>query len=193
GRSSLKRGETAVIPTDRFSMRGLLEVLVEFIHGLAESVVGEKGRDFVPLFSAIFFFILVNNLLGSIPGISPATENFNTTFALGIMTFLFYNYQGFKENGWHYLKHFMGPIIWIAPLMLVIEIFSHMIRPLTLGLRLANVIRGDHLVLGIFLDLVPLLVPVAFYLLGLFVSVVQALVFTLLSMVYVSMAIAHDH
>lgn len=192
-RSGLGQGERAVIPADRFSPRAIFELIVEFIHGLAESVIGEQGRHYVPLFSAIFFFILINNLLGVIPGVSPATENFNTTFALGIMIFIYYNYLGFKENGWHYLKHFMGPLIWVAPLMFVIEVISHMIRPLTLGLRLANVMRGDHLVLGIFLDLVPVLVPVVFYVLGIFVSFVQALVFTLLSMVYVSMSIAHDH
>lgn len=101
--------------------------------------------------------------------------------------------MGIKENGWGYLKHFMGPIILLAPLMLVIEVISHVVRPISLGLRLANVMKGDHTVLGIFLDLVPLFLPILFYILGIFVCFVQAFVFTLLSMVYVSMAIAHDH
>lgn len=192
-KSSLGKGEQAVLPAPKFSLRGLFELLTEFIHGLTEMVVGHHGLSYVPLFTAIFFFVLINNLMGIIPGIAPATENFNTTLAMGLIIFLFYNYQGLKENGWSYLKHFMGPMLWLAPLMVVIELISHLVRPVSLGLRLANVMKGDHTVLGIFLDLVPILVPIPFYVLGIFVCFVQAFVFTLLSMVYVSMAIAHDH
>jgi F-type H+-transporting ATPase subunit a len=124
---------------------------------------------------------------------TPATENLNTTLGMGLIIFLYYNYMGLKENGLSYLKHFMGPILWLAPLMVVIELISHLVRPVSLGLRLANVMKGDHTVLGIFLDLVPVLLPIPFYILGIFVCFVQAFVFTLLSMVYVSMSIDHDH
>lgn len=193
GRSSLGSTKEAGQPASRFSIKGLLELLVEFIQGLSDMVIGEHGRSYVPLFSSIFFFILLNNLVGVIPGMTPATENLNTTLGMGLIIFLYYNYMGIKENGWGYLKHFMGPIILLAPLMLVIEVISHVVRPISLGLRLANVMKGDHTVLGIFLDLVPLFLPILFYILGIFVCFVQAFVFTLLSMVYVSMAIAHDH
>jgi len=192
-KSQLGQGEEAIAPAKRFSARALLELLIEFIQSLSDMVIGEQGRSYIPLFASIFFFVLINNLIGVIPGITPATENLNTTLAMGLIIFLFYNYQGLKENGVGYLKHFMGPILLLAPLMIVIELISHLVRPISLGLRLANVMRGDHTVLGIFLDLVPVLLPIPFYILGIFVCFVQAFVFTLLSMVYVSLAIAHDH
>ena len=157
-------------------------------------VIGEHGKHYVPFFTAVFFFILTNNLVGMIPGMTPATENINTTFGFGLLIFAFYNFQGIKENGIvNYMKHFMGPVIFLAPLMFVIELVSHMVRPFSLGLRLANVMMGDHTVLSVFLDLVPIGVPIPFYMMGLFVCFVQAFVFTLLSMVYVAFAIAHDH
>ncbi|MEK2689434.1 F0F1 ATP synthase subunit A [Bdellovibrio sp. GT3] len=193
-RASLGKGETAVLPADKFSVRGIFEMLTEMMSGLADMVIGEHGKHYVPFFTSVFFFIVFNNLIGMIPGMTPATENINTTFGFGILMFLFYNFQGVKENGpIAYLKHFMGPVIFLAPLMFVIEIVSHLVRPFSLGLRLANVMMGDHTVLSVFLDLVPIGVPIPFYIMGLFVCFVQAFVFTLLSMVYVAFAIAHDH
>ena len=192
-RSALGTGEKAIIPSDKFSLRGLVELATEFIFGLVDMVIGHHGRKYVPMFAAVFVFVLVNNLVGVIPGMTPATENLNTTLAMGLFMFVTYNILGLKENGVGYLKHFLGPVIWLAPLMVVIEIISHLVRPASLGLRLANVIKGDHTVVGIFLDLVPIGVPIPFYLMGMFVCFVQAFVFTLLSMVYVSMATAHDH
>lgn len=192
-RAKLGNGEAAVIPANRFSVRGVFEVLTEFIQGLVDIVIGEHGRDFIPLFASVFIFALVNNLVGVLPGMVPATENLNTTLAMGAFIFIYYNFHGLREHGVGYLKHFLGPVLWLAPLMLVIELISHLVRPISLGLRLANVMRGDHTVVGIFLDLVPIALPIPFYLLGIFVCFVQAFVFTLLSMVYVAMATAHDH
>lgn len=193
-RASLGTGETAILPASKFSLRGVFEMLTEMTSGLADMVIGEHGKHYVPFFTSVFFFILLNNLIGMIPGMTPATENINTTFGFGILMFLFYNFQGIKENGpIAYLKHFMGPVIFLAPLMFVIELVSHFVRPFSLGLRLANVMMGDHVVLSVFLDLAPIGVPIPFYILGLFVCFVQAFVFTLLSMVYVAFAIAHDH
>jgi F-type H+-transporting ATPase subunit a len=193
-KASLGKGEVAVVPASKFSLRGILEVLTEVVSGLADMVIGEHGKHYVPFFTAVFFFILTNNLVGMIPGMTPATENINTTFGFGLLIFAFYNFQGIKENGFFaYMKHFMGPVMFLAPLMFVIELVSHMVRPFSLGLRLANVMMGDHTVLSVFLDLVPIGVPIPFYMMGLFVCFVQAFVFTLLSMVYVAFAIAHDH
>ncbi|MCK6600025.1 MAG: F0F1 ATP synthase subunit A [Bdellovibrionaceae bacterium] len=194
-KKQLGTGEAAVIPAGKFSLRGLFEVNVEFISKLANSIIGHDGYKYVPYFSAMFGFILINNLIGVIPGMTPATENINTTFAFGIFSFLSYNFIGLKKGGSHYLAHFLGPIWWLAPLMLVIEIIAHFIRPLTLGLRLANVMTGDHTVLSVFLGIVPypLLIPIPFYVLGLLVCFIQAFVFTLLSMVYVALAQASDH
>lgn len=193
-KSALGKGETAVMPASKFSLRGIFEMLTEMVAGLTTMVIGEHGKRYVPFFTAVFFFVYFNNLIGVIPGMTPATENINTSFGFGLLIFLFYNFQGVKENGvLNYLKHFMGPVLFLAPLMFVIELVSHMVRPFSLGLRLANVMMGDHTVLSVFLDLVPIGVPIPFYVMGLFVCFVQAFVFTLLSMVYVAFAIAHDH
>ena len=191
--ASLGKGEASVVPTNKLSLRGIFEVFTEYIGNLATQIIGHHGRTFAPYFAAIFTFILFNNLIGLIPGMTPATENFNTTFAFGIFSFLAYNVVGLKAGGVGYLKHFLGPVMWLAPLMLIIEIISHIIRPLTLGLRLANVMTGDHAVLSVFLGLFPVGPAIPFYAMGLLVSTIQAFVFTLLSMVYVALATATDH
>jgi F-type H+-transporting ATPase subunit a len=193
GRLALGSGEQAVTPAGRFSLKGIFEVVTEFIVGLCDMVIGEHGRKFVPMFAAIFFYIWASNLIGILPGMTPSTDNINTTLGLGLFSFVLYNFFGIKENGLSYLKHFLGPVVWLAPLMVLIEIISHVIRPLTLGLRLAGNITADHTVLSIFVDLAPWGVPMAFYVMGLFVASIQAFVFTILSMIYISMATAHDH
>lgn len=193
GRVALGSGDKAVTPAGRFSVKGLFEVVTEFIVGLSDMVIGEEGRKYVPMFAAIFFYIWISNLIGLIPGMTPSTDNINTTFALGLFSFVIYNLFGIKAHGLGYLKHFLGPVWWLAWLMLVIELISHVIRPLTLGLRLAGNITADHTVLAIFLDMAPWGVPAIFYGMGIFVASMQAFVFTILSMIYVSMAIAHDH
>ncbi len=190
---TLGKGQVSIVPTNKLSVRGMFEVFTEYIGGLANQIIGHHGRAFAPYFASIFTFILFNNLIGLIPGMTPATENFNTTFAFGIFSFLAYNVIGLKEGGIGYLKHFLGPVMWLAPLMLIIEIISHVIRPLTLGLRLANVMTGDHTVLSVFLGLFPVGPAIPFYAMGLLVCTIQAFVFTLLSMVYVALATAGDH
>ncbi len=192
-RLSLGKGEASIIPAGKVSVRGFFEILTDYIHTLSQQVIGQHGRTFAPYFAAIFTFVLINNFIGLIPGMTPATENFNTTFAFGMFSFLAYNVIGLKEGGVGYLKHFLGPFLPLAPLMLIIELISHFIRPLTLGLRLANVMTGDHTVLAVFLDLFPVGPAIPFYLMGMLVCTIQAFVFTLLSMVYVALATAHDH
>ncbi|MGE4131387.1 MAG: F0F1 ATP synthase subunit A [Bdellovibrionales bacterium] len=197
GRLALGSGESAIAPADRFSIKGVYELILEFIVGVSDMVIGEDGRKYVPMFAAVFFFVWVNNLVGLLPGMTPATDNINTTFALGIFTFVMYNYYGFKEHGLPYLKHFLGPLLLLAPMMLIIELISHIVRPLTLGLRLQGNIMADHTVISVFVGMfenawyIP--VPAIFYGMGIFVACMQAFVFTMLSMIYVSMAIAHDH
>ncbi len=193
-RSDLGTGEAAVIPAHKFGIRAIFELITGYIDKLAVSVIGpEEGRRLVPLFASFFTFILFNNLVGLFPGVTPATENLNTTFSMAIFVFIMYNIMGVRANGVGYLKHFLGPVWWLAPFMLVLELISHAVRPLSLGMRLGFVMLGDHTVLGVALDLVPLGVPILFYLLAIIVSLIQAIVFTLLSMVYVAMATAHEH
>ena len=170
-----------------------LEVFIESIDALSSSVIGPKGKPMLPFFCWLFLFVWLQNLIGLVPGFLPPTENVNTTVALGAFTFLYYNYWGFKEHGLAYLKQFLGPVLFMAPLFVFIEILSHIFRSLSLGLRLFGNMKGDHVVIGMFLEMVPYFVPIIFYFLGFFVCTLQAFVFTILSMVYVSLAISHDH
>ena len=193
GRVALGSGEAAIQPAGKLSVKGFFEAFIELIVGLVKMVLGDHSEKWVPLFGAMFFYIMINNLAGLLPGITAATSNINTSLAVGLFSFLMYNFFGFREHGFGYLKHFMGPVWWLFFLMIPIELISHLVRPMSLGLRLAGNLTGDHAVLSIFLELVPFGIPVIFYGLGLFVCLVQALVFTLLSMIYVMMATSHDH
>ncbi|MCO5112782.1 MAG: F0F1 ATP synthase subunit A [Bdellovibrionaceae bacterium] len=190
---ALGKGKEAVTPAPKLSIKGLFEQLTEFIGSMTDTVVGPEGRPYVPMFATIFFFILINNIFGLVPSLGTASENINTGLAVGLFVFVVYNAFGIKEHGLGYVKHFMGPIWWLAPLILVVELFSHLVRPLSLSIRLRANMLADHSVLGIFTDLVPYVVPVPFYILGLFVSCMQAFIFTVLTMIYVSMALSHDH
>ena len=189
----LKSKKDGHVPEGKFNLKGFFELFVEQIVGLSDSIVGEKGRKMVPLFCFFFLFIWIQNLLGLIPGFLPPSQNINTTIALGFFSFCAYNFYGFKEHGWAYLKQFLGPVLLLAPLFVFIEILSHVFRSLSLGIRLFGNMTGDHIILSIFLDKVPFLIPVIFYFLGFFVCGLQAFVFTVLSMVYVSLALSHDH
>ena len=192
-RRSLQRSTDAVVPGEGLSLRNFAEGLVELIVGLADSVIGKKGRKYVGLFGSFFVFILTANLFGLLPGFSPPTNNLNTTFGLGVISFCAYNYFGFREHGAGYIKQFMGPVLFLAPFFLVLEIVSHIVRPVSLALRLFGNMFGDHLVVEIFTELTKVGVPVLFYAFGLLVSVIQASVFTILSVIYVAMAISHEH
>ena len=185
--------KTSYIPEGRFNLKAFLELFVEQIEQLSDSIVGPQGRPMVPLFCFFFLFIWIQNLLGLIPGFLPPSQNINTTMAMGLFSFLAYNYYGLKEHGLSYFKQFLGPVLFLAPLFVFIEVLSHMFRSVSLSFRLFGNMMGDHIVISIFLDMAPFLIPVIFYFLGLFVCTLQAFVFTILSMVYVSLAISHDH
>jgi len=172
------------------------------VYGMMEPMMGKRAtKFFLPLIGTCAFLIFFSNALGLVPGMAPPTDNLNTTFACGAIIFFATHVFGVKEHGLAYFKHFAGPIWWMAPLMLPIELISHFVRPVTLGIRLMANMTADHLVLGIFLGLfagmlggfgllIP--VPVVMYGLGCIVVIVQTLVFCLLSTVYISMAIAHE-
>jgi F-type H+-transporting ATPase subunit a len=191
-KGSVQKSLKNPVPSKTFSLSTLVEMIMDFLYNLTKEQCGHKYRKFLPFLSTIFLFILVINLTGMIPGFPPATENMSTNVAIGAVVFLVYNIAGLKENGMNYLKHFLGPVMFIAPLYLGIEIFSHMSRPLSLGLRLLGNIYGDHLLLAVFSGLVPLIAPVALLFFGLLVAAIQSFVFTLLTGIYISMAISHD-
>ena len=183
-----------LIPAAKLTYRGFFEVLAEKLYGITESVLGHHAAPtYFPLIGTLFVFIFTSNFVGLIPGVLPATEDVNTTFAVGAFVFLYYNYVGLKTSGLAYLKHFLGPVWWLAWLILPIELFSHLFRPVTLGIRLRANIFADHQVLGAFSSLVEWGVPIIFMGFGLFVSLLQAFVFCVLTMVYISLATAHDH
>lgn len=192
-RKALKNKKRAYIPEGKLNLKAFFELFVEQIRALSDSIVGLSGRPMVPLFCFFFLFIWIQNLLGLIPGFLPPSQNLNTTLALGVFSFFAYNFYGFREHGLSYLKQFLGPVLFMAPLFVFIELLSHVFRSVSLGFRLFGNMMGDHIVISIFLDMAPFLIPVIFYFLGFFVCTLQAFVFTILSMVYVALAISHDH
>jgi F-type H+-transporting ATPase subunit a len=168
-------------------------MLTDAIINLMESVIGEKNaRKYLPLIGSLFFFILFSNLLSLIPGFLPPTDTLKTNLALSVLVFVLTHVLGVKEHGPKYFKHFLGPWWPLTPLMLPIEIISHIARPVSLAMRLLGNISADHAVVLAFFGIMPFLVPVPFLLMGVFVSVVQAVVFSLLSTVYIGTAIAHE-
>jgi len=192
-RARLAAATASVEPEDGVTVRNIAETFVEGIQGLAEGVIGHGSDRYVPLLATFFIFILVANLLGLVPGFSPPTSDFNITFALGLVSFVAYNYYGARAHGAGYVKQFLGPMLLLAPLMLLVEIFSHAFRPISLGIRLFANMFADHQVVAMFTDMTKVVIPVMFYLLGAFVSVVQAFVFTMLTAIYIALAISHDH
>lgn len=189
-----KRSDGGLIPDEKLTYKNFFEIVAESLYKLTESVIGHHDTPvYYPVIGALFVFIFASNLAGLIPGLTPPTDNLNTTLALGLFVFVYYNYAGFKTHGIGYLKQFLGPVLWLAPLMLIIELASHLFRPLSLALRLRGNILGDHIVLGVFSGLVPYLLPVIFYGLGVFVAFMQAFVFCLMTMVYISLSTSHDH
>jgi F-type H+-transporting ATPase subunit a len=191
---AMKRDDQGLIPDSKLTFRNFFDILAEKLYGLAEGVMGKHNTElYFPIIGTLFIYIFTSNLIGMIPGFLPPTDNLNTTFALGAFVFLYYNYVGIRTSGVAYFKHFLGPVLWLAPLILVVELASHVFRPISLGLRLRGNIMGDHVVLGIFNDLTPYVVPVIFYGIGLFVSLIQAFVFCLMTMVYISLSATHDH
>ena len=195
-RSKLSSVVNIVIPDKGITFRNLVEAYGQFIFDQCKLVIGEKSAPkYFGFVATIFLVILLSNLIGLIPGFLPPTEFLNTTIALGIFSFIFYNVKGCKELGViNYLKHFAGPLWYMAILIFPIEILSNLIRPVSLALRLRGNMFGDHLVLTKFSELAPAIIPIIFMVLGILVSIIQAYVFTVLSMVYISLAVSHhDH
>jgi len=192
-RQSLTRARDPLIPDRKFSARNVFELVVETTYGQLRAIIGPTGDRYITLVGGLFIFIFFCNIIAIVPGFVPATDNLNTNLAMSLIVFLVYNYYGFKEHGLSYLKQFAGPILWLAPLMFLIEMLSHLFRPMSLSIRLFGNMFGDHMVLGIFSDLVPLVVPVIFMILGIVVSLIQAFVFAALTTVYIALAVSHEH
>jgi F-type H+-transporting ATPase subunit a len=186
-------GDAGLVPPAKLGLRNLFEVLADTVLGLMAGVMGEKAaKRYLPLVGTLFMFILFSNLLGLIPGFLPPTDTLKTNLALSISVFVISHAVGVREHGLKYFKHFLGPIWWLAWLMLPIEVVSHIARPVSLSMRLMGNIVGDHKLVLVFFGILPILLPLPFMVMGVLVCVVQAVVFSLLTTVYISQAVAHE-
>jgi F-type H+-transporting ATPase subunit a len=171
----------------------LAEMTHEFVSEQGEQIIGHGSERFVSYLTALLLFILLANLMGIIPGLESPTANAVVPLGFALVTFFYYHYHGLRSNGAAYIKQFLGPVWWLYPLLLPIEIISHLARVLSLTVRLyANMFAGDLVTLAFF-SLVPVGIPLIFLGLHLGVAVVQAYVFFLLAAIYLSLAVAHDH
>lgn len=173
--------------------QNVMEVIIGGFDSLLNDIMGHNGRKFFPLIATLGLFILVSNLIGLVPGFESPTSNINTNAAMALIVFLSTHVVGIKEHGLKYFKQFMGPVGWLTPLMLPIEVISHLSRPLSLTFRLFGNIKGEDIVLLVVLFLVPYFVPLPVFILMVFTSLVQTLVFMLLAMMYIAGAMEEGH
>jgi len=176
------------------AIQQFLELLSEGILSLSKDIIGTSPRRFFPLLGGLFIYILAGNVLGLFPGFMSPTSNINVTASCGLIVFIYYNYVGFKENGFvKYMAHFAGPSLVIAPLLFVIEIISHCARPFSLSVRLFGNIFAEELILETLNGLFPFLISLPVMGLALFASTVQAFIFIVLTMVYLGGSLEHSH
>jgi F-type H+-transporting ATPase subunit a len=175
----------------------LLETLISGLNGMLDENIGPKGRRYLGLVGTVGTFILVGNLMGLIPGLMAPTSNINVTLGCAVTVWVYYQFQGFKEQGIvGYVRHFMAPAgapIWIAPIYFPIEIISHVSRVLSLSVRLFGNIFGEELVILILFSIVPFVVPLPMMFLGIVTSVLQAFIFVMLTVIYLAGAVVVDH
>jgi len=205
-RSKLASEDGGVLPDEGVTLRNLMEVVVIQLAQLSRDIMGEDWRKHFPLVGTIFFFVLVSNMMGLIPWLGGSTSDVNTTAAWAIISFSYYNYVGIRTHGWKYIYQFMGPSLWeaeiggkhyhvrlLSPIFLPLEIVLHFARIVTLAVRLLANMYADHTVVAVWIGLVPIAIPAIFMGLGLMVSFLQAVVFALLTMIYIGSALAEPH
>jgi len=187
------QSEQAIIPEESLTARTFAEAFLEYFYELAKSVMdADRAKKYFPLIGTAAIFVFFSNLLALIPGMPVATSNLNITMGCALVVFVLFNLYGLKEQGVGYLKHLMGPAWYLAWLILPVEIISLAVRPITLAIRLMLNMAVDHLILSIFLGLVAVLVPLPVMILGCLVILVQTLVFTLLTCIYIGLATEHE-
>ena len=175
------------------AVQHLAEATHEFVGAQAESIIGHGFERFTAYLTVLLLFILCGNLMGLIPGLESPTANPVVPLGFALVTFVYYHYHGIRANGFSYFKQFLGPVWWLYPLMLPIEIISHCARVLSLTVRLyANMFAGDLVTIAFF-SLIPVGIPLIFLSLHFGVAIIQAYIFMVLASVYLSMAVSHDH
>lgn len=202
-KSELKAKSNPLVPSSKLSCCALFEMIALFLVNLGDEVMGKERRGYLPFVATIFCFILCMNLLGLIPGMTGPTDAVYFNLGISIVVLTCYTYWGIRELGiFAYLRHMCGPIkidgvgglilfMITAPLIFPIEIISHLLRPMTLSIRLYGNMAADHQLLSVMTELTKAVVPVVFYFMGVFVSIVQAFVFAMLTMLYIRFATEH--
>src|SRR3954468_12923287 len=192
-KSSLADVDRAVIPDDKLTLRTFMEAFVGYFYGIAKDVMGPKrAKRYFGIIGGAACFIFFANLMTLVPGFSPPTSNLNITLGCALCVFILFNYYGLQANGFGYVKHLAGPKWYLAPLILLIEIISLCVRPVTLSVRLMINMAVDHLLGTIAIGMVALFIPVPLMFLGVIVILVQTLVFALLTSIYISLATEHE-
>ena len=174
--------------------QNIFELVVSGMEEFMVELTGEEGRWFFPLIGTVFLYILTCNMIGLIPGFYPPTASLNTTASCALVVVIFTHILGVKYHGAKYIKHFMGPIWWLSPLIFAIELIGHFARILSLSIRLFGNMMGHELVLAILFMLAgAFLAPLPIMVMGIFVAFIQAFVFFLLSIIYFTGAMEHAH
>ena len=184
--------QAGVLPDEGVTLRNVLELIVGGIADLAEQNMGPEYRRWFPLVGTLFFFILISNLMGLVPGVGGATSFVETTAAWAFISVAVSEFVGIQKHGAGYIKHFLGPVWWLAPVFFILEIPLHLARVLTLSVRLLANMFADHTIVGVWIMLVPVGIPALFMGLGLVVAILQAFVFALLTMIYIGLALEED-
>lgn len=188
----LQKTEYVISPAPAISILNFFENYIEVCIKFMKGILGDSYKTHLPLIGTLSLFILLSNIFGLIPGLVAPTSSIETTLACGILVFIYFNLQGIKVNGIHHLIHLLNPIGnslgWLlTPLLFPIELISMLVKPFSLGMRLAANMIGDHEVLFAFSGLMPVIIPLPFFVLGFMVSIIQAAVFSILSCVYISL------
>jgi F-type H+-transporting ATPase subunit a len=181
----------SLVPT---KVQNVMEIIVSALEEFTIDITGEVGRWLFPLLATVFLYIFTCNIIGLIPGFYPPTASLNTTLSCALVVVIFTHVIGIKYHGVKYIKHFLGPVWWMVPLIFPIELIGHLARILSLSFRLMGNMMGHELVAGILFALAGLFfAPLPIMVLGIFVALVQAFVFYLLSVMYFTGAIEHAH
>jgi F-type H+-transporting ATPase subunit a len=192
-RSRLQNPDDAVVPEDRLTLRTFMEAFLSYFYDLAKSVMdAERAKKYFPLIGTAAMFVFFSNVLALIPGFPVATSSLSITLGCAIVVFVCFNAYGLATNGFSYIAHLAGPAWYLAWLVFPIEVISLTVRPITLAVRLMLNMSVDHLILGIFLSLVAALIPIPVMLLGCLIILIQTLVFTLLTCIYIGLATEHE-
>jgi F-type H+-transporting ATPase subunit a len=196
-RAKLSKVDEAVVPDDRLTLRTFMEVFLGYFYDLAKGIMGpDRAKKYFPLIGASAIFIFCANVMALIPGAPVATSTLSITLGSALVVFILFNLYGLATNGFSYIAHLAGPVWYLAPLVFPIELISLFVRPVTLALRLFLNMAVDHLLLSIFLGFLPLLLPLPVMILGVLVVLIQTLVFTMLTSIYIGLATephAHEH